>query len=40
VKKKQAKRSNVVRVESDERDEGNVIDLVQILKKSLSGKSK
>jgi DNA end-binding protein Ku len=40
VKKKQAKRSNVVRVESDERDEGNVIDLVQILKKSLSGRSK
>lgn len=40
VKKKQAKRSNVVRVESEERDEGNVIDLVQILKKSLSGKSK
>ncbi len=40
VKKKQAKRSNVVRIESEERDEGNVIDLVQILKKSLSGKSK
>lgn len=40
VKKKQAKRGNVVRVESEERDEGNVIDLVQILKKSLSGKSK
>ena len=40
VKKKQAKRSNVVRVKSEERDEGNVIDLVQILKKSLSGKSK
>ncbi|MFN2513785.1 MAG: Ku protein [Pyrinomonadaceae bacterium] len=40
VKKKQAKRSNVVRVESEERDEGKVIDLVQILKKSLSGKSK
>lgn len=40
VKKKQAKRSNVVRVESEEREEGNVIDLVQILKKSLSGKSK
>jgi DNA end-binding protein Ku len=40
VKKKQAKRSNVVHVESEERDEGNVIDLVQILKKSLAGKSK
>jgi DNA end-binding protein Ku len=40
VKKKQAKSSNVVRVESEKRDEGNVIDLVQILKKSLSGKSK
>jgi DNA end-binding protein Ku len=40
VKKKQVKRSNVVRIETEERDEGNVIDLVQILKKSLSGKSK
>jgi DNA end-binding protein Ku len=40
VKKKQSKRSNVVRVESEEREEGNVIDLVQILKKSLSGKAK
>jgi DNA end-binding protein Ku len=39
VKKKQAKRSNVVRVESEDRDEGNVIDLVQILKRSLSGKA-
>jgi DNA end-binding protein Ku len=40
VKKKQAKRSNVVQVETEEREEGNVIDLVQILKKSLSGKAK
>lgn len=40
VKKKQAKPSNVVRVESEERDKGNVIDLVQILKRSLSGKTK
>ncbi|MGH9907049.1 MAG: Ku protein, partial [Pyrinomonadaceae bacterium] len=40
VKKKQTKPGNVVRVETEKRDEGNVIDLVQILKKSLSGKSK
>jgi len=40
VKKKQAKRSNVVRVETEERDQENVIDMVQLLKKSLSGKSK
>ena len=40
VKKKQAKRSNVVEVESEEPEEGNVIDLVKILKKSLAGKSK
>lgn len=40
VKKKGAKRSNVVRVEREERGDGKVIDLVQLLKKSLSGKSK
>ena len=40
VKKKQAKRSNVVEVESEEPEAGNVIDLVKILKKSLAGKSK
>ncbi|MCM3869737.1 MAG: Ku protein [Pyrinomonadaceae bacterium] len=36
VKRKQAKPSNVVRIESEERDEGNVIDLVKTLKQSLS----
>ncbi len=40
VKKKQAKRSNVVRVEPEERSEENVIDLMQVLKKSLAGKYK
>jgi DNA end-binding protein Ku len=40
VKKKQAKRSNIVHVKGEERENGNVIDLVQILKKSLAGKSK
>jgi DNA end-binding protein Ku len=40
VKKKQAKRSNVVQVEAESRDEGNVVDLVKILKRSLAGKSK
>jgi non-homologous end joining protein Ku len=38
VKKKQAKRSNVVEVKGEEREEGKVIDLVQVLKKSLAGK--
>ena len=41
VKKKKAKRANVVRVETDdERKEGNVVDLMQVLKRSLAGKSK
>lgn len=40
VKKKQARSSNVVRIESEERDEGKVIDLVQVLKRSLAGKAK
>ena len=40
VKKKSAQRKNVVKVETEERQEGKVIDLVQVLKKSLSGKSK
>jgi DNA end-binding protein Ku len=40
VKKKQAKRSNVVHIKSEKREDGNVIDLVQVLKKSLSGKSR
>lgn len=38
VKKKQSKRGNVVRVEEEAFDH-KVIDLVQVLKKSLSGKS-
>ena len=40
VKKKQAKPSNVVRVETEEPKEENVIDLIQVLKKSLAGKYK
>lgn len=40
VKKKSAQRKNVVKVETEARQEGKVIDLVQVLKKSLSGKSK
>ena len=41
VKKKSASRKNVVEVETEdgERDEGKVVDLVAILKKSLSGKA-
>ncbi|HLE61600.1 MAG TPA: Ku protein, partial [Pyrinomonadaceae bacterium] len=38
VKKKQAKRSNVVEVQGEEREDGKVIDLVQVLKKSLAGR--
>jgi DNA end-binding protein Ku len=40
VKKKQSKRGNVVKVEEEAETDHKVIDLVQILKKSLSGKSK
>ena len=38
VKKKQTKRGNVVRVEEEMEKDHKVVDLVQILKKSLSGK--
>jgi DNA end-binding protein Ku len=41
VKKKSAQRKNIVEVDIDERDQreqGNVVDLVAILKKSLAGK--
>ena len=38
VKKKSAQRKNVVEVETDKREDGKVIDLVAILKKSLAGK--
>ena len=40
VKKKSAQRKNVVKVESEEAQSGKVIDLVQVLKKSLAGKSR
>jgi DNA end-binding protein Ku len=41
VKKKSAQRKNIIEVDTDERDEreqGKVVDLVAILKKSLAGK--
>jgi len=38
VKKKSAQRKNVVEVETGKRDEGKVIDLMAVLKKSLAGK--
>lgn len=38
VKKKQKTRSNVVEVETEEREPAKVIDLVAVLKKSLAGK--
>jgi len=40
VKKKQANRKNVVHLEGEEREGGKVIDLVEVLKKSLAGKGK
>ncbi len=40
VKKKEKKRSNVVEVETEEREPAKVIDLVAVLKKSLAGKAK
>ena len=39
VKKKQSKASNVVEVESQEAEAPKVIDLVEVLKKSLAGKA-
>jgi DNA end-binding protein Ku len=39
VKKKSAQRQNVVRVDTEERAPGKVIDLVAVLKKSLAGKA-
>lgn len=39
VKKKSAQRKNVVEVETGKRDEGKVIDLMAVLKKSLAGKA-
>jgi DNA end-binding protein Ku len=39
VKKKQSKPSNVVEVESEESEAPKVIDLVEVLKKSLAGKA-
>jgi len=38
VKKKSAQRKNVVEVETNEREQGKVIDLMAVLKKSLAGK--
>jgi len=39
VKKKSAQRKNIVEVETEKRDEGKVIDLMAVLKKSLAGKA-
>lgn len=38
VKKKQAKRSNIVKVEAEAHEEGKVIDMMAALKRSLAGK--
>lgn len=40
VKKKRSNRKNVVRVEAPAQDEGKVVDLMEVLKRSLSGKRK
>ena len=39
VKKKSGQRKNIVKVETEQRETGKVIDLVAVLKKSLAGKS-
>jgi DNA end-binding protein Ku len=39
VKKKSGQRKNIIEVETERRDEGKVIDLMAVLKKSLAGKS-
>jgi DNA end-binding protein Ku len=38
VKKKSSQRKNIIELEGEEREEGKVIDLVQVLKRSLAGK--
>lgn len=40
VKKKRARRTDVVEVEEEKRDEGKVVDLMEVLKKSMAGKRK
>jgi DNA end-binding protein Ku len=40
VKKKKSTRKNVVKVEAPAEDEGKVVDLMEVLKRSLSGKRK
>ena len=40
VKKKQKKRGSIVEVETEAETDHKVIDLVQVLKKSLAGKAK
>jgi DNA end-binding protein Ku len=40
VKKKSSQRKNIVELEGEERGEGKVIDFVEVLKRSLSGKTK
>ena len=39
VKKKRSQKKNVIEVEGAEREEGKVIDLVEVLKRSLKGKA-
>jgi DNA end-binding protein Ku len=40
VKKKRSKRQDIVEVEAPSREEGKVVDLMEVLKRSLSGKRK
>jgi len=40
VEKKRKQHKDVIEVEAPERDEGKVIDLMEVLKKSLAGKRK
>lgn len=40
VKKKQSKRANVIEVEAEEKNDGKVVDMMEILKRSMRGKHK
>ena len=40
VKKKETKKSNVVQIKESDKSEGKVVDLMEVLKRTLAGKSK
>jgi len=40
VKKKETKKSNVVQIKESDASDGKVVDLMEVLKRTLAGKSK